>query len=131
MKYLLDTHCWLWWILEPENLGSKFKQIIGDPKNQIFLSAASTWEATIKAAMGRLSLPGGPKQFVEDTYSQDGFLALPILPEHSVGVFDLPPLHKDPFDRLLIAQALYEGATLCTVDPLVRQYSVPILNASL
>jgi len=112
MKYLLDTHCWLWWVLEPENLGPKSTQIISDPKNRVYLSAASTWEATIKAALGRLALPGGPRQFVEESYGQDGFLALPIMPEHSVGVFDLPPLHKDPFDRLLVSQALYEGATL-------------------
>ncbi len=130
MKYLLDTHCWLWWVLEPDLLGPQTHRAIAEPKNFVYLSAASTWEATIKASIGKLSLPGGIQQFVKESYERDGFQPLPVIWEHSLGISDLPVLHKDPFDRLLIAQALYENAILVTADPLVSQYPVKVLDAS-
>ena len=128
LSYILDTHIWLWWTLEPDLLTRKAAETISDPRNQIYLSVASTWEATIKASLGRLSLPGGPRDFVQQSLIQDGFTVLPIMPEHSVGIFDLPPLHKDPFDRLLVAQAISERAVLITQDPLIRQYGVATLD---
>ncbi|MBT9583106.1 type II toxin-antitoxin system VapC family toxin [bacterium] len=128
LSYILDTHIWLWWTLEPHLLTRKATETISDPRNQIYLSVVSTWEATIKASLGRLSLPGGPRQFVQQSISQDGFTVLPIMPEHSIGIFDLPLLHKDPFDRLLVAQAISERAVLITEDPLIRQYGVATLD---
>ncbi len=130
MKYLLDTHSWLWWVREPRKLGTVTHQVIAEAKNLIYLSAASTWEATIKASMGKIELPGGAQQFVRESLELDGFQPLPVLWEHSVGVEALPALHRDPFDRLLIAQALHEGAVLITSDPLITQYSLKTLDAS-
>lgn len=128
MNYILDTHIWLWWTLEPQLLSARATETIANPDNRIYLSAVCTWEATIKSSLGKLSLPGGPREFVRQAVELDGFTPLAISPEHSVGIFDLPPLHKDPFDRLLIAQAIFERAVLITEDPLIRQYGVATLN---
>lgn len=130
MKYLLDTHCWLWWVREPARLGKLTHQTISDPGNRVYLSAASTWEATIKASMGKILLPGGVHRFIKDSFELDGFEPLPALWEHTIGVETQPVLHRDPFDRLLIAQAVYEGAVLITSDPLIAQYSLKTLDAS-
>lgn len=130
MKYLLDTHVWLWGILEPDELGKLARKAMTEAGNTVYLSAASTWEATIKASAGKLQLPGGVQQFVKDSYDLDGFEPLPVRWEHTIGVQALPFLHRDPFDRLLIAQAVYEGAVLITSDPLISQYSLKTLDAS-
>jgi len=128
MKYLLDTHVWLWWVLDPQLLSERARAVITNPQIPVFLSSASTWEATIKCGTGRLRLPGGPQQFIRESYQEDGFLPLPILFEHTSSVFDLPALHRDPFDRLLISQALCENALLITSDPLVKQYPVRTID---
>jgi len=130
MKYLLDTHVWLWGVLEPAYLGDNTREVMTEPENTVYLSAVSTWEATIKVSTGKLMLPGGVPQFISDSFDLDGFEPLPVRWEHTIGVQALPFLHRDPFDRLLIAQAIFEGATLITSDPWIAQYSLKTLDAS-
>jgi PIN domain nuclease of toxin-antitoxin system len=127
MKFILDTHTWLWWVLEPELLNPKAIEIIAS-KDKVYLSAVSTWEVSVKSSIGKLTLPGGHERFIADAYRLDGFLALAITPEHTLPVGTLPFFHKDPFDRLLVAQALCEGATIISSDPLIKQYSVSVLD---
>ena len=127
MKFILDTHTWLWWVLEPELLSQKAIEIIAN-KDKIYLSAVSTWEVSVKSSIGKLTLPGGHEQFIADAYRLDGFLPLAITPDHTIPVGALPFFHKDPFDRLLVAQAMCEGATILTSDPLIKQYSASVLD---
>jgi PIN domain nuclease of toxin-antitoxin system len=130
VKLLLDTHVWLWWLAEPERLGSQARKEVGNPSNAVYLSAASSWELTVKHALGRLPLPEPPLEFVPKRLQRDQILALPVTHVHALTVGRLPPIHRDPFDRLLIAQAIVEDLTLCTVDPLMLKYEVPSLHAS-
>ncbi len=128
MKVLLDTHIWLWWVLEPARLGPQAQATIANPGNQVFISAVSTWEVVIKFALGRLELPGGPSRFFQDSLANDGFDALSVTPQHTLGVSDLPDIHKDPFDRLLVAQAIVEGAALISSDSWFRDYPIRLLR---
>jgi PIN domain nuclease of toxin-antitoxin system len=127
MRYLLDTHTFLWWITDDRQLSSVVRQIIAAPEHEILFSAASAWEAAIKAQLGRISLPNDPTEFVRRQISINGFVPLPITMEHALGVASLPPLHRDPFDRLLIAQALLEDVPLLTADHLITQYPVHVV----
>ena len=122
MRILLDTHCWLWWISEPERLQERARNQIADSHNTILLSAVSSWEIAIKYALGRLPLPEPPEDFVPRRLSQDAILGLPIEHIHALRVAALPDHHRDPFDRLLIAQAEVEGIPVMTVDPQFRLY---------
>jgi PIN domain nuclease of toxin-antitoxin system len=101
------------------------REAIADDANEVFLSAASVWEAAIKASAGRLSTPTS----IEEAAAEAGVAELAIGWEHARRAADLPPLHRDPFDRMLVAQALQEGMVVATRDPLVRQYAVPTLPA--
>ena len=130
MKILLDTHCWLWWFLAPERMSERAKEIIAEPRNELFLSAASAWEIAIKCGLGKLSLPSPPEQYVPDRMSLQGMQALPIHHSHALQVAVLPKHHSDPFDRLLIAQAQMERLTLMTADPQFRPYAVDLLWAA-
>ena len=125
MKYLLDTHVILWWLTEPKSIKSKAYKVISDRGNNIYLSAASFWEMSIKKGLGRLSLPHN----LLETLAGDGFELLPFLPEETLGVADLPPLHSDPFDRLLIIQAKLNDLVLVTRDHNIIKYPVVILEA--
>lgn len=127
MKILLDTHCWLWWITEPERLKSSVRKQIADGNNTIFLSAASSWEIAIKYALGKLPLPEPPEEFVPNRLSREAMTALPIEHLHALRVASLPPHHQDPFDRLLVAQAQVEGIPLLTVDRQLKPYDITII----
>lgn len=127
MKYLLDTHTFLWWNLSDLQLSEQAKEIIADGKNEIYLSAASTWEIAIKAAKGRLILPEEPSQYIANRINLHHFQALPIQISHSVQVYNLPNHHADPFDRLLIAQSQLESMPLLTKDELINLYDVEII----
>jgi PIN domain nuclease of toxin-antitoxin system len=127
MKYLLDTHTFLWWCLGGEQLSARVRAIITDGRNEIYFSAASSWEIAIKTAKGRLALPEEPGRFVANRMIQHRFQALPIQISHTVRVFDLPPHHADPFDRLLIAQSLLESLPLITKDENIRRYELDII----
>lgn len=120
MDLLLDTHIFLWWDSDRPELGPSARSAIRDPANTIFISAVSIWEIAIKRRLGRLPFEGSPTANI----ARNGFLPLAILPEHAERAGDLPLLHADPFDRLLIAQAQSTGMTLVTVDPHIRRYPV-------
>ena len=124
MRLLLDTHPFIWLLLEPNRLPNSLKATLIDSSHAVYVSAASVWEATIKQGLGKLSLP---LDRLESTIAQSGLESLTITAAHALEVRHLPPLHRDPFDRLLIAQARHEGLTLVTRDPDVRRYPVDTL----
>ena len=129
MKLLLDTHVWLWWQLAPERLASSTKEAIGSLDNEVLLSAVSSWEMALKIAAGKLQLPRPLSEMVPESLLQDGFINLPIQPAHCYVLMELPMHHRDPFDRMLIAQALVEDCTLVTADRQIQFYSARILRA--
>jgi PIN domain nuclease of toxin-antitoxin system len=127
MKYLLDTHTFLWWNMDDPQLSSNVKEIIGDGSNEIFLSAASAWDIAIKTARGRLTLPEDPAHYITNRISMHGFQALPVQIHHAVQVYKLPNHHADPFDRLLIAQSQIESMPLLSLDENIRKYDIEVV----
>ena len=127
MRLLLDTHAFLWWVLDDPQLSQPARIAIMNPENQLFFSAVSSWEISIKASLGKLALPKQPQQFFQQQLANNRFQRLPITVEHTVAIYQLPHHHRDPFDRLLIAQCLVEGLSLITNDGLIQQYAVPIV----
>jgi len=127
MKYLLDTHTFLWWNLDDPQLSALAKEIIADGNNEIFLSAASAWEIAIKAARGRLALPEDPARYVSSRMSLHNFRALPVHIHHATQVYALPMHHTDSFDRLLVAQSQIESMPLLTADVDIRKYDVEVV----
>ena len=127
MKALIDTHTFLWWNTEDAQLSPRAREIITDGKNEIFLSAASAWEIAIKAAKGRLVLPEEPTIYVPSRMSLYRIQPLPVQVSHALRVYELPPHHADPFDRLLVAQCQMESLPLVTKDEEIRRYDVETL----
>jgi PIN domain nuclease of toxin-antitoxin system len=127
MRYLLDTHTFLWWNMDDAQLSSLAKELIADGDNEIFLSAATAWEIAIKAARGRLALPEDPTRYISNRLSLHGFQALPIQIHHAAQVYKLPMYHADPFDRLLIAQGQLESMPLISMDADIRRYEVEVV----
>lgn len=127
MRVLLDTHTFLWWLDDDSHLSVRARQIIGDGANEIFFSAASGWEIAIKAQIGKLTLPGDLAQFVTEQVALNHFIPLPIHLSYALAVHRLPLLHRDPFDRMLIAQSQLESLSILTVDPLISQYAVQVI----
>ena len=127
MKALLDTHTFLWWITGAVSVSRRASEIIGDGSNLLFLSAASGWEIAIKAQLGKLTLPAHPNQFVTEQLAINGIDALPIQLIHAMHVYTLPLHHRDPFDRILIAQSQLENLPILTADPLMARYAVDII----
>lgn len=125
MRYLLDTHIILWWLTEPEKIASKIRKMISDRSNQIFLSSVSFWEMAIKQSLGRLTVP---KNVIE-VLTAEGFEKLPLTPEECLSVSDLPFIHHDPFDRMLIIQAKLHDLVLITNDVKIAEYPVVTLSA--
>lgn len=124
MRFLLDTHVFLWWILDDARLSSRVHGLIETGSNEILFSAASAWEIAIKAQLGKIMLPGKPDTFVSEQLNKNRFTALPVNVSHALRTYELPQLHRDPFDRLLVAQSLLEKLPILTSDSLIRQYSV-------
>ena len=122
MKLLLDTHLLLWAAGQPDKLSRDTLALIQDPTHELVFSAASLWEVAIKRGLGRQVFRVDPR-LLRRGLLDNGYLELPITSEHTVMVDSLPPLHKDPFDRILVAQSLVEGILLVTADPIVAQYS--------
>ena len=118
MRLLLDTHVFLWWCADDSRLGEPERAAIRNGANEVFLSAASVWEMAIKQTLGRLEIP----QPASAVAARLGIEPLPVSFEHAEATLQLPPLHRDPFDRLLLAQARVESVTLVTRDPQVRAY---------
>jgi PIN domain nuclease of toxin-antitoxin system len=122
-EILLDTHAFLWWVLEPEKLPSRLFAALSDPETRIVLSVASSWEAQIKMGLGKLVLDLPLQSIIEHEVQTNLWEILPVHLRHTWALSKLPPLHRDPFDRLLIAQAMEEGLTLATRDSLIIQYA--------
>jgi len=125
MKLLLDTNLLLWAAGSPDKLTATARQLLEDPKNDLLFSAASLWEITIKRGLGRTDFQVDAR-VLRRGLLDNGYQELAITSEHAVSIDNLPPLHKDPFDRILVAQAIVEGITLLTADTLVAQYPGPI-----
>jgi PIN domain nuclease of toxin-antitoxin system len=126
VQLLLDTHVFLWLLAEPDRLGGHIGSL-EDPSNELLLSAASSWEIAIKIQLGRLDLPDDPKRYVPDRMRAIGAEPLPIEHNHALAVSDLPPLHRDPFDRMLVAQARVLRLTVVTADVQIARYEVETL----
>ena len=124
MRYLLDTHVFIWWAIGDRRLSADMLEAIEDPANQLYLSAASSWEMMIKSRLGKLRLPSDAEAFIAAGLHCNRVETLPVTVEHTFALVLLEGLHKDPFDRMLIAQARHENLTLMTNDPLIRQYRV-------
>lgn len=129
MTYLLDTGVWLWSLSEPERISRRAREVLADPRQPIFLSAATSWEVAIKFAAGKLALPEPPASYVPNRMATQGLRPLPISHQHALAVAALPLHHRDPFDRLLIAQADVEGMMVITADRWLERYAVPVLWA--
>ena len=127
MNLLLDTHMLLWAAGQPENMSEQARSLILDPANELIFSAASLWEIAIKSALGRGDFRVDARRLWRMLLA-NGYRELPVSGEHSVAANDLPLLHKDPFDRILVAQARVEGLTLLTVDAQVSSYGEPVLR---
>ena len=125
MKLLLDTHLLLWAAGLPERLSADARCLIDSPENELFFSAASLWEITIKHGLGRADFQVDAR-LLRRGLLDNGYSELPIGSEHAVAISGLPPIHKDPFDRMLVAQAMVEGITLLTTDSVVAQYPGPV-----
>lgn len=126
MKLLLDTHTFIWWDSEPTRLSETALRLCSDSENELLLSVASLWEMQIKQQLGKLTLRLPLAAIVAHQQATNSILVLPITEAHIFALDELPTPHKDPFDRLLIAQANSEGATLISADPVFRSYAVPI-----
>jgi PIN domain nuclease of toxin-antitoxin system len=127
MSYLLDTGIWLWSLWEPARIPAEARNILEDRGEELFLSAVSSWELAIKVASGKLQLPEPPATYVPSRMMMQGLRPLPISHMHALAVFGLPLHHRDPFDRLLIAQSTVENMTLLTADREFKMYDVPLL----
>ena len=123
-RLLLDTHVLLWWLQGDERLGSQLVEQVSDSRNEVFVSAATTWEISIKRALGKLKAPDDMSSVIED----NGFLELPISMFHGDQAGLLPDIHKDPFDRMLIAQAQAEGLVLVTHDSNIKKYGIRTMD---
>lgn len=128
MRLLLDTHCWLWLQAEPARFSPAVTEVLADTSHELLLSAASAWEIAIKYQLGKLPLPAPPSLYVPSRMRSSGTTPLAVLPIHALLVAELPALHRDPFDRLLVAQARHEKLTLVTADDAIGQYDVPTLR---
>ena len=126
MRVLLDTHALIWWATSDPRLSRRARDLIQDPANEIVVSAISALEIAIKAGRGSLTIGGSARQFVDDEVLASGFHPLPLTFDHAVRVYDLPPIHRDHFDRVLVAQADVEAIPIVTNDALIRQYSVRV-----
>ena len=129
MKCLLDTSVWLWSLTTWERINEKARGVLSSGRNELYLSAASSWEIAIKTALGRLQLPEPAASYIPKRMATEGIRPLTITHTHALAVSDLPLHHGDPFDRLLIAQALTEDMMILTADRTFELYEVDVLWA--
>ena len=127
MRYLLDTHAFLWFVLDDQKISAKAKLIIEDSKNIIYFSAASAWEIAIKTELARLKIKGDLDSFIIEQLSTNSFVPLSITISHSLYTKQLPLVHKDPFDRIIIAQSKLENLPLISKDKKIRKYKVTMV----
>ena len=127
MKVVLDTHAFLWWITDDDRLSPDARSIIANRENELFLSAATCWEIAIKAKLGRIHFPGKLDSFIAKQLELSDIYSLPIHMSHALNVYNLPNHHRDPFDRLIIAQAQLEKMSILTMDPQIARYGVKVV----
>ena len=127
MRVLLDTHAFLWWITDDPKLSLRAGEIIKNMDNEVFVSAASGWELVIKTQLGRLKISENPIDFIREQIQLNAFQSLAIRMNHALQIFSLPGHHKDPFDRLLVAQAQVEEMSILTADPQIARYDVAVI----
>jgi PIN domain nuclease of toxin-antitoxin system len=125
VKLLLDTQILLWAAGQPKRLSAAARKLLSDPRNELLFSAASLWEIAIKNTLGREDFRVEPR-LLRRGLLDNGYIELPVTSQHAVNIDGLPPLHKDPFDRLLLAQALSEGIPLLTGDAQLARYPGPV-----
>lgn len=130
MRVLLDTQAWLWMLMDPERFSHRSLRIVEKTANELVFSAASAWEIGIKHELGRLELPGAPESVIPDLMLRSGVEALSISHAHALRASTLPPHHRDPFDRLLIAQAQIENLPILTSDSQMALYDVEVIGAA-
>jgi PIN domain nuclease of toxin-antitoxin system len=128
VTWLVDTQCWLWMKSQPSRFTPDVRERLADARTTLLFSAASAWEISIKYALGKLGLPEPPSQYVATRLTETRMTALSISWEHAVRVSTLPPHHRDPFDRLLIAQAQIERVPILSDDPAMSKYDVEIIR---
>ncbi|MGQ0680475.1 MAG: type II toxin-antitoxin system VapC family toxin [Actinomycetota bacterium] len=129
MRLLLDTHVWLWLQTTPERLGPQLA-LAQDPGNELLLSVVSGWEIAIKWELGRLPLPEDPRHYVADRIATSATAILPVTMSHALAVAELPGHHRDPFDRLLISQAIIENLTVLTADAAWAPYGIDLIRVT-
>jgi PIN domain nuclease of toxin-antitoxin system len=127
MNALLDTHTFLWWVADAPQLSKTAKHFIANPDNKIFFSAAGAWEIVIKVGTGKLILPEESDTYITSRLANNRFEILPIDLSHTLQIAKLPDLHRDPFDRIIIAQSQITEMPILTVDRLIIQYPVDII----
>jgi PIN domain nuclease of toxin-antitoxin system len=127
VKYLLDSMVWLWSIGPEEKIDEPGREVLAKGDSEIYFSAATAWELSIKARLGKLDLPSPPADCIPQFMAKQRLLPLAVSHLHAVKVYELAPHHNDPFDRLLIAQAILEGMTILTADRIFKKYPVEIL----
>lgn len=127
MKYLLDTHTFLWWITDDDRLSSRARDVIRVGENDLYFSAACAWEIAIKSSLDRILLPERADHFIPEQLRLNGFRPLTIQLSHALAVEDLPSHHRDPFDRLLVTQSQLEGMPIVTGDDQLLDYEVEII----
>ena len=127
MKVLLDTHTFLWWITADNRLSSSAREFITNGDNELFLSAATGWEIAIKAQLGRIKLPKGPHSFIAEQLRLNSIQSLPIHMSHALHIYSLPNHHRDPFDRMIIAQAQLEDLPILTMDSQIARYEIKVI----
>ncbi len=129
MRILIDTHIFLWYFIEPHRISKNIHEFLEDTfSHEIYVSHAVGWEISIKYGIGKLKLPEIPELFVPDRIRRAGFTPLPIEFQHVLRVHNLPPIHGDPFDRLLISQAQCENLTIFTADRNIPKYDAKVLE---
>ena len=127
MKALLDTHAFLWWINDDPRLSDTVRELVGNGESELFLSAASGWEIAIKMRLGRLEVREDPEQFIFEQLALNDIAVLPISMNHALRTAALPDHHRDPFDRMLVAQSQIEQLPIVTADPLIARYAVEVI----
>lgn len=127
MRALLDTHAFLWWVTDDVRLSPQARDTIDDGRNELYFSAASGWEIAIKARLGRLDVPADLERFMADQISENGFRTLAIELSHALRVYGLEDHHRDPFDRMLVAQGQVEGLPIISRDDVLAAYGAELI----
>lgn len=127
MRLLLDTHVWIWWLTDPDRLSRPAYMALRDADSELFLSPASTWELMVKSTAGRVAVSESVEALVEEAIAASGVQPLPIEHRHALQLRQLPAHHRDPFDRMLVAQAQSAGLILVTADQQLAAYDIDTL----